>query len=74
MALTKEERQKLDETHDTVIQLKTVLIGVNGQEGLVRKVEANSKRSTRNSIIIAAILGSGVLGGGIMGVIQLVSG
>ena len=69
--LTKDERQKLDETHDTVITLKTVLLGADGNPGLIDQVHSNTKRSTRNTIIIAGIIGSGALGGGVYGLIQL---
>lgn len=73
MTLTIEERKKLDETHDTVIKLKTVLLGANGQPGLVDQVIGNTKRSTRNTLILTAIISSGGLGGGIFGIIKLIT-
>ena len=65
MPLTKDERQKLDETHDSVIRLEVMM------NGMVKQVGENTKRSVRNSIIIAGIVGSGALGGGVYGLIQL---
>ena len=73
MALTKDERQKLDETHDVVIELRTVLLGKNSDRGIVGQVVDNTRRINRNTIILAAILGSGVLGGGVVGVIKLLT-
>ena len=62
MALNKEERKKLDETHDTVIILKTVLLGKEGDNGAVGDI----KRNTRNiNKLYAALVGiSLVIGGG----------
>ena len=71
MPLTKDERKKLDETHDTVIELKTVLLGADGNPGLIHQVNSNTKRSHRNTVILAALIGSGILGGGTIGIIQL---
>ena len=73
MTLTPEELRKIDETHDTVITLKTVLLGANGNPGLVDQVIANTKRSSRNTIILTAIIASGGLGGGIFGIIKLLT-
>jgi len=62
MALNKEERKKLDETHDTVIILKTVLLGKESDNGAVGDI----KRNTRNiNKLYAALVGiSLVIGGG----------
>lgn len=73
MTLTPEERQKIDETHDTVITLKTVLLGANGNPGLVDQVIANTKRSSRNTIILTALIASGGLSGGVFGIIKLLT-
>jgi len=41
MALTKDEKQKLDNTHDAVIQIRTVLLGANGDDkGLCGEVKS----------------------------------
>ena len=68
---TEKHERMLSETHDTVITIKTVLLGANGRGGLVEQVTCNTKRSSLNRVIIAAILGSGLLGGGIVGIIQV---
>jgi len=73
MTLTPEELRKIDETHDTVIKLKTVLLGANGNPGLVDQVLANTKRSSRNTIILTAIIASGGLSGGVFGIIKLLT-
>ena len=68
---TENDRGKLDDTHKTVIQLKTVLLGTNGDDGLVGQVKENTSRGVRNSIIIALFMGTGAVGGSIFGIIQL---
>ena len=67
------DREKLDETHDTVITLKTVLLGTNGDNGVVGQVKDNTKRSHQNRIIIALFMGSGLIGGSIFGVVQMLN-
>lgn len=65
--LTKDERKKLDETHDSIIRIETVL--GNGDDGLVGDVKRIAKSHynlKRNFIILVSFLaGSGVLTGGI---------
>ena len=73
MAYTKEDKEKLNETHEAVIKLKTVLLGANGDKGIVGQVNENTKKVNRNTIILAALLGSGVLTGGGIGIAQLLS-
>lgn len=70
MALTKEERQKLDETHDSVLKLEVVLLGKNGYDGIVGQVQENTKRSIRNTIILASFFGLGTLGGSAFGIVR----
>jgi len=71
--LTAKDVKAIRETHDKVIKIMTLLKG-NGGEGLLQKADNNRKRITRVEIIIAAILGSGALGGGAYGLIQLIGG
>ncbi len=70
MALTKEERQKLDETHDTVGKIKTVLVGLNGDEGLVGQVSEIGKshyKLKRNFwMLVGFLVGSGVITGSVL--------
>jgi len=69
MALTKDEKGKLDETHDKVLKLSTVLLGTNGDNGLVgefRRVAQSHFTLKRNFWILVGILtGSGILGTGL---------
>ena len=59
---TEKDREKLDETHDSVLKLKTVLLGTDGDNGVVGQVKENTKRSHQNRIIIALFMGSGTTG------------
>ena len=69
------ERDKMmNETHDTVIELKTVLLGKNGDKGLVGQIVDNTRRSNLNRVIIASMLGASGLGGGIFGLIKALGG
>ena len=59
-----EVRKKIDETHDTVIELKTVLLGANGDEGLVGDVhkviegiEENTKKINKLRVIVYVLIG-----------------
>lgn len=76
MALTKEEQQMIKEARDTARDLKTVLVGLNGDEGLcgdvkdlVNSLGALAKshgRLKRNFwILVGVLVGSGIIGGGI---------
>ena len=66
---TENDRVKLDETHDHVIRLSTVLLGVEGTKngGLVRDVNFMkvdvSKLKKYFWLLVGLLLGSGVLGG-----------
>ena len=72
------QRQLIEKTHDTVVELKTVLLGVPGtaDKGVVGeikqiKLNANSLNNRHNKlsrtvyILIGVLIGSGILGGGI---------
>ena len=65
--LTKDERQKLDETHDSIIRIE-VLLG-NGDKGLcedVRRLANSHYRLKKNYwVLVSFLAGSGVLGGGL---------
>ena len=47
---TDRERQQIAETHDTVVQIKTVLLGANGDEGLCGDFKALAKRHNEDMI------------------------
>lgn len=63
MALTKDERQKIDETHDAVLVLKTLLLGKNSDKGLVGQVWHNTKRINNLYLILASVGGAGGVAG-----------
>ena len=69
MALNKEERERLDEVRDSVIIIKTVLLGTDGDNGLVGDVKrlAVSHFKLKKSfwVLVSFLAGSGVLGGGL---------
>ena len=70
MPLTKDERQRLDDTHDIVIEIKTVLLGANGDCGLCGDVKQLSSSHYRLRkyfwTLIGFLVGSGILAGGIL--------
>lgn len=71
MALTKAEKEQFDEMRDTLTALNTVILGTDGYNGLAQEVKdiakgyGNLKR--RFYMLIAFLVGSGVLGGSIAG-------
>ena len=69
MALNREERQRLDETHDSIIRIETVLLGTGGDNGLVGDVKrlaiSHFKLKKNFWVLVSFLAGSGVLGGGI---------
>ena len=71
----KTQRQMIEETHGTVIELKTVILGVPGTAngGLVKQVNDVSKshgKLKRNFwILVGLLIGSGILGSGIYGLL-----
>ena len=75
MPLTSEERQKLDETHDSMIRIETVLLGSNGDNGLVgdvKRLAVSHFRLKKNFWVLTSFLaGSGVLGGSIWAILAV---
>lgn len=69
MALTKDEREALDEIQKRTTEVSTVLLGVDGSPGLVDEVKELAKgygKLKRNFWLLVGILaGSGVIGGGL---------
>ena len=81
MALNQDEKEKLDETHDASIQVKTVLLGANGDDGLCGEVKRLAERhyelaASHNKLkrnfygLITFLAGSGVLGGSLWGALH----
>jgi len=83
MALTASEKKTLQETHDNGIKVKTVLLGVNGDDGLVGDVKRMCEKQVRQTsehnklkrnfyLLVGILTGSGVLYGGIAGISKLI--
>ncbi len=81
MELDERVIEAIHDTHDTVIQLKTVLLGANGDDGLVGDVKRTSKaiivlNEKHNKLnktlwtLIGILVGSGVLGGSLWGLLK----
>ena len=62
----------LKEDHDRLTEIHAVLIGVNGNPGLCKLVERNTKAIQK--LWIAFIIIATSLGGGVYGVIELLRG
>ncbi len=64
--------EKVDGIQSDVSEIKQVLKGYNGQEGLVKRVETvcdeHNKLSRNFWILVAFLIGSGIISGTIIGV------
>ena len=73
--LTERELQAIQETHDIVIEIKTVLLGKNGDEGLCGDVKYLQKDHARLKqtvgILIGVLAGSGVITGATWGILRV---
>jgi len=58
-------------THDDVLEIKVVLKGYNGDEGLVKRVASNTQAINRLWVTIAVMAASS---GGGYGIIRLIGG
>ena len=61
--MPKQETEKLQKIHDDIAEIKTALRGYNGQVGLCKQVEINTKEIRRLWIAVLVIVlstGSGV--------------
>ena len=79
MALNKEERRQLNDTHEKVTKLSVVLLGADGDEGLVgefkREREAKEKQERRISKVersISRIYGGAAVVAGIIAIITVI--
>ena len=79
----KTQRQIIQETHDAVLELKTSMVGIPGTSngGLVKHVDdveervndlgsSHGKLKRNFWLLIGILIGSGVLGGGIYGILH----
>jgi len=73
MVTLKQLDEKLDRVENVVIEVKTVLLGTNSDKGLCGQVDDNTKSISHIKLVLAAIGGSGALGGGIVGLIKLLT-
>ncbi len=66
--LTEKDLEAIHDTHDKVIKIDTIL--GNGGKGLCYEVQEHGKRINRVELVIVSLCSSGVLGGGILGLIK----
>jgi len=59
-------KQQVNEIHQ-------VIAGYNGKGGILDDIETNKRKINRNTIIISAMCGTGLIGGGIAGIIKLLA-
>ena len=79
MALNESERKLLSETHDSMLEIKVVLLGKNGDTGLCGEVKQNSKSIRMLYKTVWIIVGiiitlSAIFGSSIIGIEKLASG
>ncbi len=72
--LTDDLIKKIEKTSADVADIKVALKGYDGQSGLIATVNETCKRLNRVEITVAAIVGTGILGGGTIGLIKLIGG
>ena len=69
---TPELEKLIRESHDSIQRLEQALLGVDGQGGMMRKVELlelNYARLNRNFWVLVSLLcGLGIIGGGLWGI------
>jgi len=62
----------LKEDHDRLTEIHAVLLGVNGNPGLCKLVDRNTKMI--NKLWIAIVIIATSIGGGVYGIIELLRG
>ena len=66
---TPELEKLIRETHDVALQTHDALLGIDGQGGIMRRVqclENNYSKLNRNFwILVALLVGLGIIGGGV---------
>ena len=70
--LTKDDLQRIHDTHDAVIAIKQIL--GDGHEGLCHDVRCHQKRISHIEIAFAFLVGTGFLTGGTIGLVKLIGG
>ncbi len=85
MEFTEKHEELLRETHDTLIKVSTVLLGTNGDTGLLGKVETICTRQEAledkqdslegsKKLLVGILIGSGVFTGGVVATLTKVLG
>jgi len=69
--LTDHDIKAIHETHDKVIRIDTIL--GNSGKGLIHDVSNNKKKIERIQLILVSIVSSGALGGGILGLVKMLT-
>ena len=72
MELTQGLMDKIEKTHDTVIEIATIL--GKGESGLCAEVRNHNKRIGRIELVVVAIIGSGALSGGASWLVRVLGG
>ncbi len=71
---TEKHEQILQETHDATLKIQTVLLGTNGDAGLIGEVkqlsESHYKLRRHFWMLIAFLVGSGILASSIISVLN----
>ena len=73
--LSDEQAKKIDEVLSSIVEIRTVLLGAKGEEGgglcaEVKELQADHTALKRNFwMLIALLVGSGILGGGLWALI-----
>jgi len=62
----------LKEDHDRLTEIHAVLLGVNGNPGLCKLVERNTKAIQK--LWVAVIIIATSIGGGVYGIVELLKG
>lgn len=72
---TERHAEMLQETRDAMLEMKTVILGKNGDKGMVGKLndvcESHYSFKERIYLVAGILVGLGVLGGGGYGLAQL---
>ena len=62
----------MKEDHDRLIEIHAVLLGVNGNPGLCKLVDRNTRMI--NKLWVAVIVIATSIGGGVYGIVELLKG
>lgn len=66
MQFTQDDRRMIQESHDLMLELRTMLVGKDGQDGLCKRVDSHAKRIRTIEIMLAFAAGGGGLAAGVI--------